>query len=51
MSTSFMLNGRQRTVDVDPSKPLLWVIRENLGLTGNKIRLRHSTVWRVYSPG
>ena len=36
MSTSFMINGRQRTVDVDPSKPLLWVIRENLGLTGTK---------------
>ena len=37
MSTSFLINGRQRTVDVDPSKPLLWVIREDLGLTGTKV--------------
>ena len=36
MSTSFLVNGNQRTVDVDPSKPLLWVIREDLGLTGTK---------------
>ena len=36
MSTSFWVNGVQQTVDVDPSKPLLWVIREQLGLTGTK---------------
>ena len=36
MSTSFLVNGSPRTVDVDPSKPLLWVIREDLGLTGTK---------------
>ena len=36
MSTSFWLNGEQQTVDVDPSKPLLWVIREQLALTGTK---------------
>jgi isoquinoline 1-oxidoreductase alpha subunit len=30
------VNGVQQTVDVDPSKPLLWVIREQLGLTGTK---------------
>ena len=36
MSTSFSVNGNQRTVDADPSKPLLWVIREDLGLTGTK---------------
>ncbi len=36
MSTSFLINGRQRTVDVDSTKPLLWVIREDLGLTGTK---------------
>ncbi|HCP85763.1 MAG TPA: (2Fe-2S)-binding protein, partial [Planctomycetaceae bacterium] len=30
MSTSFSVNGNQRTVDADPSKPLLWVIREDL---------------------
>ena len=36
MSTSFRENGVQETVDVDPSKPLLWVIREQLALTGTK---------------
>lgn len=36
MSTSFWINGTQQTVDVDPSKPLLWVIREQLALTGTK---------------
>ena len=36
MSTSFRVNGVQETVDVDPSKPLLWVIREQLALTGTK---------------
>jgi aerobic-type carbon monoxide dehydrogenase small subunit (CoxS/CutS family) len=36
MSTSFWINGEEQTVDVDPSKPLLWVIRENLALTGTK---------------
>ena len=30
------VNGKQHTVDVDPSTPLLWVIREQLGLTGTK---------------
>ena len=36
MSTSFTVNGKSETVDVDPSKPLLWVIREQLALTGTK---------------
>ena len=36
MSTSFWVNGIQQTVDVDPSKPLLWVLREQLALTGTK---------------
>lgn len=30
------VNRRQYKVDVDPATPLLWVIRENLGLTGTK---------------
>jgi isoquinoline 1-oxidoreductase alpha subunit len=33
---SLMVNGEMRRVDVDPATPLLWVIRENLGLTGTK---------------
>jgi isoquinoline 1-oxidoreductase alpha subunit len=34
--TSFFLNGKPVTVDDDPSTPLLWVIRDSLGLTGTK---------------
>jgi isoquinoline 1-oxidoreductase alpha subunit len=30
------VNGREHSVDVDPDTPLLWVIRENLGLNGTK---------------
>ncbi|MDJ0949384.1 MAG: (2Fe-2S)-binding protein [Alphaproteobacteria bacterium] len=32
----FILNGEQREVAVDPDTPLLWVIRDHLGLTGTK---------------
>ena len=34
--TSFNLNGKPVNVEVDPSTPLLWVLRESLGLTGTK---------------
>ena len=30
------INGKDHDVDVDPDTPLLWVIRENVGLTGTK---------------
>jgi isoquinoline 1-oxidoreductase subunit alpha len=30
------VNGRRRTVDVNPDTPLLWVLRDSLGLTGTK---------------
>jgi isoquinoline 1-oxidoreductase alpha subunit len=30
------VNGRTLQVDVDPSTPLLWVLRDNIGLTGTK---------------
>ena len=36
MLVSLNVNGRTREVDVDPQTPLLWVIREDLGLTGTK---------------
>ena len=36
MAISFTVNGRPAVVDVDPETPLLWVLRENLGLTGSK---------------
>ncbi len=30
------VNGRTRSVDVDGSTPVLWVLRDTLGLTGTK---------------
>ena len=30
------VNGQEREVDVDPDMPLLWVLRDVLGLTGTK---------------
>jgi len=34
--TTFNVNGRAVTVSAEPDKPLLWVLREDLGLTGTK---------------
>jgi isoquinoline 1-oxidoreductase alpha subunit len=31
-----IINGQTREVDVDPDTPLLWVLRDTLGLTGTK---------------
>ncbi len=36
MPYTFKVNGSDRTVDVDDDTPLLWVIRDELGLTGTK---------------
>ena len=36
MAVKFRVNGQEHTVDVDPETPLLWVLRDNLGLTGTK---------------
>jgi aerobic-type carbon monoxide dehydrogenase small subunit (CoxS/CutS family) len=33
---AFTLNGERRTFDGDPSTPLLWVLRDQLELTGTK---------------
>ncbi len=34
--TTFTINGRSVTVDADDDTPLLWVIRDDIGLTGTK---------------
>jgi isoquinoline 1-oxidoreductase subunit alpha len=31
-----IINGQTHNVEVEPDTPLLWVIRENVGLTGTK---------------
>ena len=35
-TVNLTVNGTPRTVDVDPDTPLLWVLRDHLGLTGTK---------------
>ena len=35
MST-LQINGHDRQVDADPSTPILWVLRDTLGMTGTK---------------
>ena len=36
MSITLRVNGVERQLDVDPEMPLLWVLRDVLGLTGTK---------------
>ncbi|MDE0114370.1 MAG: (2Fe-2S)-binding protein [Albidovulum sp.] len=36
MAFDLNVNGASYTVDVEPETPLLWVIRDNLGMTGTK---------------
>lgn len=33
---SMLVNGQTREIDVDPAMPLLWAIRDFMGLTGTK---------------
>jgi aerobic-type carbon monoxide dehydrogenase small subunit (CoxS/CutS family) len=36
MALTLTVNGKSHELDVEPETPLLWVLRENLGLTGTK---------------
>jgi isoquinoline 1-oxidoreductase alpha subunit len=36
MAITLNINGTSHTVDVEPETPLLWVIRDSVGLTGTK---------------
>ncbi|MEQ9322096.1 MAG: (2Fe-2S)-binding protein [Polyangiaceae bacterium] len=36
MKIELVVNGAKRSVDADPAMPLLWVLRDLLGLTGTK---------------
>lgn len=36
MAITLTVNGRVHSVDVEPDTPLLWVLRDTLGLTGTK---------------
>jgi isoquinoline 1-oxidoreductase alpha subunit len=35
-TTSLTINGKRQSVTAHPDTPLLWVLRENLKLTGTK---------------
>jgi isoquinoline 1-oxidoreductase alpha subunit len=35
-AVTLTVNGQARTIEIDPDTPLLWAIRESLGLTGTK---------------
>ncbi len=36
MAITITVNGHDHALDVDPDTPLLWVLRDTLGLTGTK---------------
>ena len=36
MNLELNINGRPHSVDVEPDTPLLWVLRDTIGLTGTK---------------
>ena len=36
MALTLNINGTSHTVDVEPETPLLWVLRDSIGLTGTK---------------
>ncbi len=36
MTLSITVNGREHTLDADPETPLLWILRDTLGLSGTK---------------
>ena len=36
MAITLTVNGQPRSLDVEPDMPLLWAVRETLGLTGTK---------------
>ena len=36
MAVTLKVNGKTQTLDVEPDMPLLWALRDELGLTGTK---------------
>jgi aerobic-type carbon monoxide dehydrogenase small subunit (CoxS/CutS family) len=55
--TTILINGMQRNIDADPQMPLLWAIRDILGLTGTKaaasghvVRARFTWMARQFAP-
>ena len=42
MKLSLTVNGERKDLDVDPDMPLVWVLRDLLGLTGTKVGCGHA---------
>jgi isoquinoline 1-oxidoreductase subunit alpha len=36
MAIALTVNGEKHSLDIDPDTPLLWVVRDTIGLTGSK---------------
>ena len=36
MTTTLNVNGREQRLDIDPATPVLWAVRDTLGLSGTK---------------
>ena len=36
MAVTLRINGQSHQLDIDPTTPLLWVLRDHLGMTGTK---------------
>jgi aerobic-type carbon monoxide dehydrogenase small subunit (CoxS/CutS family) len=47
MNISLQINGTAHQVDIDPATPLLWVLRDHLGMT-HQVRLRDRHVRRLH---
>ena len=44
------VNGIQHQVDVVPEMPLLWALRDELGITSPKYGCGSSAMWRLHGP-
>jgi aerobic-type carbon monoxide dehydrogenase small subunit (CoxS/CutS family) len=44
------VNGTQHDIDLEPETPLLWALRDAVGLTRHEIRLWNRRVWRLHRP-
>ncbi len=50
MEIDLTVNGSMVTVDVEPRTLLVQALRDQLGLTGTKVGLRHEPVRRLHGP-
>ncbi len=45
---NLVINGRKLAIDVEPDMPLLWALRDELGMVGHEVRLRRRAVRRLH---